>query len=107
MRFLLTSAIAAGACSDVLAVRSAAGRAVFGFRHVRRVAESGAAHRIGLLRRPGRGWGLKFPRGVLPLKNGTVLVAEMIGWGAKSGRITALVPDGKGRYTKEADPEGP
>jgi glucose/arabinose dehydrogenase len=45
--------------------------------------------------------GLKFPRGVLPLKDGTVLVAEMIGWGAKSGRITALVPDGKGRYAKK------
>lgn len=45
--------------------------------------------------------GLKFPRGVLPLEDGTVLVAEMIGWGAKSGRITALVPDRKGRYAKK------
>jgi len=45
--------------------------------------------------------GLKFPRGVLPLKDGTVLVAEMIGWGTKNGRITALTPDGKGGYTKK------
>jgi glucose/arabinose dehydrogenase len=45
--------------------------------------------------------GLKFPRGVVPLKDGTVLVAEMIGWGSKSGRITALVPDGKGHYAKQ------
>jgi glucose/arabinose dehydrogenase len=45
---------------------------------------------------------LKFPRGVLPLKNGTVLVAEMIGWGSPNGRITALTPDGKGRYAKKA-----
>jgi glucose/arabinose dehydrogenase len=45
--------------------------------------------------------GLKFPRGVLPLKNGTVLVAEMIGWGTKNGRITALTPDGKGGYAKK------
>jgi glucose/arabinose dehydrogenase len=45
--------------------------------------------------------GLKFPRGVLPLKDGTVLVAEMIGWGTKNGRITALRPDGKGGYTKK------
>jgi glucose/arabinose dehydrogenase len=45
--------------------------------------------------------GLKFPRGVLPLKDGTVLVAEMIGWGSKNGRITALTPDGKGGYTKK------
>ena len=45
--------------------------------------------------------GLKFPRGLLPLKDGTVLVAEMIGWGSKNGRITALVPDGKGNYAKK------
>jgi glucose/arabinose dehydrogenase len=45
--------------------------------------------------------GLKFPRGVLPLKDGTLLVAEMIGWGSKSGRITALLPDGKGGYAKK------
>ena len=45
--------------------------------------------------------GLKFPRGLLPLKDGTVLVAEMIGWGSPNGRITALVPDGKGRYAKK------
>jgi glucose/arabinose dehydrogenase len=45
--------------------------------------------------------GLKFPRGVLPLKDGTVLVAEMIGWGSHNGRITALTPDGKGRYSKK------
>ena len=46
-------------------------------------------------------FGLKFPRGVLPLKDGRVLVAEMIGWGTKNGRITALVPDGKGGYAKK------
>jgi len=45
--------------------------------------------------------GLKFPRGVLPLKNGTVLVAEMMGWGTKNGRITALTPDGKGGYARK------
>jgi glucose/arabinose dehydrogenase len=45
--------------------------------------------------------GLKFPRGVLPLKDGTVLVAEMIGWGSPNGRITALVPDGKGGYARK------
>lgn len=45
--------------------------------------------------------GLKFPRGVLPLKDGTVLVAEMIGWGSRNGRITALAPDGKGGYSKK------
>jgi len=44
---------------------------------------------------------LKFPRGVLPLKNGTVLVVEMIGWGSSNGRITALAPDGKGHYAKK------
>jgi glucose/arabinose dehydrogenase len=45
--------------------------------------------------------GLKFPRGVLPLKDGTVLVAEMIGWGSRNGRITALAPNGKGGYSKK------
>jgi glucose/arabinose dehydrogenase len=45
--------------------------------------------------------GLKFPRGVLPLKDGTVLVAEMIGWGTKTGRITVLTPDGKGGYARK------
>ena len=45
--------------------------------------------------------GLKFPRGVLPLEDGTVLVAEMIGWGSPNGRVTALIPDGKGGYAKK------
>lgn len=45
--------------------------------------------------------GLKFPRGVQPLENGTILVTEMIGWGSPNGRVTALVPDGTGRYTKK------
>jgi glucose/arabinose dehydrogenase len=45
--------------------------------------------------------GLKFPRGVLPLKDGTVLVAEMIGWGSPNGRVTLLTPDGNGRYAKK------
>jgi glucose/arabinose dehydrogenase len=45
--------------------------------------------------------GLKFPRGIQPLKNGTILVAEMIGWGSPNGRVTALVPDGQGGYAKK------
>jgi glucose/arabinose dehydrogenase len=45
--------------------------------------------------------GLKFPRGVLPLKDGRLLVAEMIGWGTKNGRVTQLTPDGKGGYAKK------
>lgn len=45
--------------------------------------------------------GLKFPRGVLPLKDGKVLVAEMIGWGTKNGRVTLLTPDAKGGYAKK------
>jgi glucose/arabinose dehydrogenase len=44
--------------------------------------------------------GLKFPRGILPLADGRVLVAEMVGWGSPNGRLDALVPDGKGRYAK-------
>jgi len=46
--------------------------------------------------------GLKFPRGVLPLKDGTLLVVEMTGWGTKNGRVTALIPDGKGGYAKKS-----
>jgi glucose/arabinose dehydrogenase len=45
--------------------------------------------------------GLKFPRGLLPLADGRILVAEMIGWGSPNGRVTALVPDGTGRYAKQ------
>jgi glucose/arabinose dehydrogenase len=45
--------------------------------------------------------GLKFPRGILPLPDGRILVAEMIGWGSGNGRVTALAPDGRGSYTKQ------
>jgi len=45
--------------------------------------------------------GLKFPRGVLPLDGGRVLVTEMIGWGSPNGRVALLTPDGKGNYTKK------
>jgi glucose/arabinose dehydrogenase len=44
--------------------------------------------------------GLKFPRGILPLEDGRVLVAEMVGWGSPNGRIDVLAPDGKGHYAK-------
>ncbi len=47
------------------------------------------------------GAGLKFPRGILPLADGRILVAEMIGWGSPNGRVTALVPDGQGHYAKQ------
>lgn len=44
--------------------------------------------------------GLKFPRGLLPLDDGRILVAEMAGWGSARGRVTVLTPDGKGSYAK-------
>jgi glucose/arabinose dehydrogenase len=45
--------------------------------------------------------GLKFPRGVLPLADGRLLVSEMIGWGSPNGRIDLLTPDGQGHYAKK------
>ncbi len=43
--------------------------------------------------------GLKFPRGLLPLADGRLLVAEMMGWGSDRGRLTLLTED-KGRYRR-------
>lgn len=40
--------------------------------------------------------GLKFPRGVLPLADGRVLVAEMGSWEPRRGAVVALVPQDKG-----------
>jgi len=40
--------------------------------------------------------GLKFPRGLLPLNDGRLLVSEMIGWGSPNGRIDLMTPDGQG-----------
>jgi glucose/arabinose dehydrogenase len=100
MRFLLISAVAA--------VLAAAGPSASAEpRGPYSVSGScGGLPRVALHTAPGFcvglvATGLKFPLGVLPLKDGTVLVAEMIGWGARSGRITALVPDGTGRYAKK------
>src|SRR5689334_20926298 len=45
--------------------------------------------------------GLKFPRGLLPLDDGRLLVTEMIGWGSPNGRVDLLTPDGQGHYTKK------
>jgi glucose/arabinose dehydrogenase len=45
--------------------------------------------------------GLKFPRGLLPLDDGRLLVTEMIGWGSPNGRVDLLTPDGHGHYTKK------
>lgn len=45
--------------------------------------------------------GLKFPRGLLPLSDGRLLVSEMIGWGSPNGRIDVLTPDGQGHYVKK------
>ena len=44
--------------------------------------------------------GLRFPRGLLPLADGRILVAEMAGWGSARGRIAMLAPDGKGAYVR-------
>lgn len=44
--------------------------------------------------------GLRFPRGLLPLDDGRILVAEMAGWGSAKGRIAALAPDGKGAHIR-------
>lgn len=45
--------------------------------------------------------GLKFPRGILPLADGRLLVSEMVGWGSSNGRIDLLIPDGQGHYGKQ------
>ncbi|MBB6097457.1 glucose/arabinose dehydrogenase [Deinobacterium chartae] len=42
---------------------------------------------------------LRFPRGVLPLPGGDVLVAEMGGWERNRGSIARLRRDANGRYT--------
>jgi len=100
MRFLLTSAIAAALAMASLPASAqqqgpySVSGTCGGLPKVALHTASGFC--VGLV-----AVGLKFPRGVLPLKNGTVRVAEMIGWGAKSGRVTALVPDKKGLYTKK------
>jgi len=45
--------------------------------------------------------GLKFPRGLLPLGDGRLLVSEMIGWGSPNGRVDAITPDSLGHYGKQ------
>ncbi|OEZ80595.1 glucose / sorbosone dehydrogenase [Janthinobacterium sp. HH103] len=40
--------------------------------------------------------GLKFPRGVLPLTNGDILVTDMTGWAPKQGKLWLLQPKAAG-----------
>ncbi|MFO1350911.1 MAG: PQQ-dependent sugar dehydrogenase [Gammaproteobacteria bacterium] len=49
--------------------------------------------------------GLKFPRGLAVLADGTVLVAEMAGWVENKGRLLALKPQG-GAFAREVLAEG-
>jgi glucose/arabinose dehydrogenase len=44
--------------------------------------------------------GLRYPRGVLPLPDGRLIVAEMGNWNARRGALVELVPDGP-RFRRE------